>query len=143
MAQDLQSVVVHLDGSATDPEVDEVREALRSSGLTAEVRTDWQKEPGTGNGAFWMVAIDILRESIPQFIGGLGVAGTAALVTKLRRARRSAPAPDGWVELRDRHRTHLMVGEAVEEAFEKLPSPELVLRRSLRYDERTRQWVPY
>jgi hypothetical protein len=145
VSEDLQHLIVHLDPGATDAEVEAVEEAVRSSGLTAEVHKDWQKEPGTGNGAFWMVAIDILRESISDFIGGLGVVGTVALLTQLRHARRSAAEPDGLVELRNPDGTQLLLtGEAAEEAFENLRQlgPEAHGHRR-RWDERARQWVPY
>jgi hypothetical protein len=118
VAEDLQQLIVHLDGSASDAEVAETREALRASGIDGEVRADWQKDSQTGNGAFWMDYIPIavpLTAFLTAFFAKAGQDawdGFRSFVGSLRRARRSSRlASEGWVLFEDSGRTKLMIGD--------------------------------
>jgi hypothetical protein len=158
MLGSVPDVVVQLDQDATLQEVEEVEEAVRSSGLVGEVRVQPAQELGPppeeqiGNGIFWTVVVAAVGMPLSAFITGLaGKAGGEAyealrsFVAKLRAGRRSSSAPDGWVEFEDSEGTRLMIGEPAEEAFDKLRQMALEARRGerLRWDEYTREWVPY
>lgn len=150
MAEDLQSLIVRLDDSATSAEVNEVREAAQSSGLTAEVSADWVKDSQSGNGAFWMVYIPISGTLTAFLTGFAHKAGQDAwdafksFVRKLRHARRSSRlASDGWVEIEDTDATKLMIGDLAEEAFDKLRDVDWAAHEGgqIMWNESAREWI--
>ena len=55
----MPDIVIRLDSGASREEVDAVRETIASIQLAADVRADWEREPETGNGAFWIVLLKL------------------------------------------------------------------------------------
>jgi hypothetical protein len=114
----MSDLIIQLDDSATEEEVNEVTAACRAIGIDPEVTKDWQKEPETGNGAFWMVHIPItaaLTAFVMAFFGKAGQDawdGLKSFVANLRRARRSSRvASKGWVEFQLLDGTTIMIGD--------------------------------
>jgi len=125
----LQSVL--LDREASVQEVTAVTQVLHSRGFEPNIRAEWQKDPRSGNGAFWIVLITIalpVRDFLKSFTETLGKkAGESSweslksLIDDLRAARReSTVAADGWIELDDPEGTKLMVAAIPNEAYQRL-----------------------
>jgi hypothetical protein len=143
----MDELIVHLDDTASQTEVDKVREVVRSSGLTAEVRADWQK-PQAGNGGFWMIVITC-SGAVAAFVTGFAQeAGRKAFhkfrsfVRKLHRARRSSPFGGGWIEIKDAEGTTLIVGDLDKRAFDELRHVDWARRRGahLAWDPEAEEW---
>jgi hypothetical protein len=117
---------VRLENSATIDELDAIAAVLRSHGVDAEVRADWEKEPGTGNGAFYMVLVVLTVTLGPYLAGFLGKAGEDSwdafrrFVDDLHGARDTSVIESGWVEFEDPDGTTLMISELPPAAIQKL-----------------------
>lgn len=123
-----QPIPVLLDRYATVGECDAVRAVIDRAGGHAMVRAVWEKEPQTGNGAFWMTLF-LLGVPFAKFCDGfftkLGENAADTLrdfVRELREARRaSTHASVGWVEFDDVEDTKIMIPSDIpDDAFNAL-----------------------
>jgi hypothetical protein len=139
---------VLLDVAASSEEVQAVERVLRSAGIDAEVRAEWQKPPRVGNGVFWIILI-VLSVALKDFLGGFsGAAGADAwkalkrLVGELRATRVPSEAPDGWVRMDDPEGTNLMLGDLPDEAYRALLELDWSQHRGgmLMWDDEAGEW---
>jgi hypothetical protein len=144
---------VFVDAVASPEEIEAVRRAFRDVGIDVDVVAEWEKPPGVGNGAFWMVLV-VLGISASAFLKGFGQtlgerAGEEAwtalrsFVRRVRKAREgSAIAASGWVELDDPDGTRIMIGDEADEAYRQLLELDLEARRGwmLLWDDDAREW---
>jgi hypothetical protein len=119
-----EQLSVAVDEWATDTEVSAVEDAFREAGISVEVSASIgtrSLEPP------WAVWVELASHPLSWFLAGFFAAEGAAAskrlrdwITQVREARKSAPAKDGSIVIRDDRGNFLVFGEPSDEACDKL-----------------------